>query len=170
MRGHALLRAGLVLTSALVLGLVASCGYSTGIRVKDRIGSVGITVFGNKTLEPDLEREFQDEISRAIRSYTDGRIEVPERAEALVRGTVLIYNRRGGIRSSRNELLETGLFVEAEAGLYDRRTDRALGPQRLSRVWVGFVLDENEGEAAARARAIRYISEELVLELFTPLD
>jgi len=159
-------RAGLV----LFLGCLAACGYSTGIRVKDRVGGVGITVFGNKTLEPDLERDFQDEFSRAIRSYTDAHIQPPETAEILVRGTVLHYQRRGGIRSSDNELLETGVFVETEAGLYDRRTDRALGPQRTARVWIGFVLDEFEGEASARARAIRFVTEQLVLELFAPLE
>jgi hypothetical protein len=163
---RAALRAGL----ALGLLCLAACGYSTGIRVKDRVGSVGITVFGNKTLERDLEREFQDEISHAIRSYTDARIQPPDTAEILVRGTVLEYQRRGGIRSADNVLLETGVYVEAEAGLYDRRSDRALGPQQRARVWIGFVLDEFEGEATARARAIRFVSEQLVLELFAPLE
>ncbi len=163
---RAALRAGL----ALALGCLAACGYSTGIRVKDRIGGVGITVFGNKTLERDLERDFQDEISHAIRSYTDAHIQPPETAEILVRGTVLEYQRRGGIRSADNKLLETGVYVEAEAGLYDRLSDRALGPQKRARVWVGFVLDEFEGEASARSRAIRFVSETLVLELFAPLE
>lgn len=154
----------------LFLGCLAACGYSTGILVKDRIGSVGVTVFGNKTLEPDLERDFQDEFSHAIRSYTDARIQPPETSEVLVRGTVLHYQRRGGIRSADNKLLETGVFVEAEAGLYDRRTDRALGPQQVARVWIGYVLDEFEGESSARSRAIRFVSEQLVLELFAPLE
>jgi hypothetical protein len=60
------------------------------------------------------------------------------------------------------------LYVEAEAGLYDRRSDRALGPQRRARVSIGYVLDE--GESSARERAIRFVSEQLVLELFAPFE
>jgi hypothetical protein len=141
------------LLAVLVSALFPACGYSTGIRVADRVGSVGVTVFGNVTMERDLERDFQDQIARALRSYTDAPIQDPERAEILIRGTVIAYNRRDGIRSVDNELLETGLYVEAEAGLYDRRSDRALGPQRRARVSIGYVLDEGESSAARRGAA-----------------
>ena len=163
-------RAALQVALALILAGLSACGYSTGLRVQERVGSIGITVFGNKTLERDLERDFQDEISHAIRSYTDAHIESPDRAEILMRGTVLAYQRRGGIRSADNKLLETGVYVQAEAGLYDRQSGRALGPQQSAQVWIGFVLDEFEGEANARTRAIRFVSEQLVLELFAPLE
>jgi len=156
--------------AALAVGLGGGCGYSTGIRVADRMGSVGVTYFGNKTLEPDVERPMQDALTASIRSLTDLPLADPGQAEVILRGVILEYRRRGGIRSSDNELLETGLYIEAEAGLYDRRSDRPLGPQKRARIWVGYVVDQTNGESDARDRAIRYVADELVLELFTPLE
>ncbi|MCY2959610.1 MAG: LPS assembly lipoprotein LptE [Planctomycetota bacterium] len=158
---------GLVLASA---GLAGGCGYSTGIRVADRIGSVGVAYFGNKTLEPDVERPLQDALTAKLRSLTDVPIAAPESAEVILRGVILDYRRRGGVRSAENKLLETGLYLEAEGGLYDRRTDRALGPQKRSRIWIGYVLDEPQGETNARDRAIQYVAEDLILQLFAPLE
>ncbi len=163
-------RSGIVGLLLACAGLAGGCGYSTGIRVADRVRSVGVTYFGNKTLERDVERSLQDALTASIRSLTDVRIADPAGAEVILRGEVLEYKRRGGIRSADNQLLESGLLIEAEAGLYDRRSDRALGPQKRAAVWVGFVLDEANGEADARDRAIRFVAEELVLELFSPLQ
>lgn len=151
-------------------GLAGGCGYSTGIRVADRVRSVGVTFFNNKTLERDVERPLQDALTAAIRSLTDVPIADPGGAEVILRGEILEYKRRGGIRSADNQLLETGLYIEAEAGLYDRGSDRALGPQKRAVVWVGFVVDEPNGEPNARDRAIRFVAEELVLELFSALQ
>jgi hypothetical protein len=150
--------------------LAGGCGYSTGIRVADRVRSVGVTFFGNQTFERDVERPLQDALSSSIRSLTDVPIADPAEAEVLLRGVILEYKRRGGIRSSDNQLLETGLYVEAEAGLYDRRSDRPIGPQRRALVWVGYVVDEPDGEATARDRAIRHIADELVLVLFSAVE
>ncbi len=158
---------GLVLAAS---GLAGGCGYSTGIRVGDRVRSLGVTYFANKTLEPDVEQELQNAITASVRSLTDVRLADPSRSEVLMRGEVIDFRRRGGIRSSDNVLLETGLYIEAEAGLYDALSGRALGPQKRARVWIGFVLDEPGGETSARDRAIRYVAEELVLDLFSPLE
>ncbi len=160
-----------VLAALAIAGFVLQgCGYSTGLRAADRIRTVGITVFGNQTLERDLERRFQDEISRAVRSLTDVPIQPPARAEFLVRGTVTDFRRRGGIRSPENRLLETGVYVEIEAALIDRASDRALGPPRRAGVWVGYVVGDPHGEDQALDRAIRHVAEEIVLVLFSPLE
>lgn len=159
--------------AALALGagaLAGGCGYSTGIRVADHVKSVGVPFFGNKTLERDVERPVQGALTSSIRSLTDLRIADPSEAEVLMRGDVVEYRHRGGIRSSDNRLLETGLYIEVEAGLYDRRSERPLGPQKRAHVWIGYVLDEPGAESDARDRAIRYVADELVLELFSPLQ
>lgn len=167
-RGPLLL--GLGLGAASALGLAGGCGYSSGVRVSDRLGTVGVTYFGNKTLEPDVERPFQDALTTSIRSLTDVAIADPARAEVVLRGEILDYRYRGGVRSSDNELLETGLYLEAEAGLYDRRSSRPVGPQRRAHVWIGYAVDEPNGAQNARDRAIRYVADELVLTLFSPLE
>lgn len=162
--------AGVLGLCLAIAGLAGGCGYSTGIRVADRVHSVGVTFFGNKTLEPDVERPLQDSFSSSIRSLTDVPISDPAHAEVVLRGDILEYKHRGGIRSSDNQLLETGLYIQVEAGLYDRQSDRALGPQRRAQVWIGYAVDDSKGESDARDRAIRYVSDELVLELFAPLE
>jgi len=160
----------LVAALALGAGMIASCGYSTGIRVADRMSSVGVPFFGNSTLERDIERPMQDALTSAIRSLTDVPIGEPATSAVVLRGVILEYHRRGGIRSTDNELLETGLYIQAEAGLYDNATDRPLGPQRRAQVWVGYVLDDPTASSDAQDRAIRYVAEELVLDLFAPLE
>lgn len=165
MRGALL--AGLALAIAL---LAAGCGYSTGIRVGDRVKSLGVTYFLNSTLEPDVERDLQNAITASVRSLTDVRLADPGTAEVVMRGVIREYRFRGGIRSADNQLLETGLFIEAEAGLYDRSSDRALGPQKVAHVWIGYTVDQPAGESDARQRAIRFIADQLVLDLFSPLE
>jgi hypothetical protein len=159
--------AGLALALA---GLSGGCGYSSGIRVADRMRSVGVTYFGNKTLERDVEAPLQNAITASVRSLTDVPLADPGQAEVLMRGDVLEYKHRGGIRSPENVLLESGLFLEVEAGLYDARSDRALGPQKRARVWIGYVVDDPSAEPTARDRAIKYVADELVLSLFAPLE
>lgn len=152
--------------------LATSCGYGTGLQVRaSGIDSIGIEFFGNETPERDLERDLQDELARAVRSLSDAPIEGVERAATVIRGTIRQYHRRSGIRSPENQLLETGVYFEVEAGLYVRGSKTASrGPARAS-TWVGFVIEPTgENERRARERAMRHVAEELVLDLFTPVN
>jgi hypothetical protein len=164
----AALFAGVVLLAGAAL--LAGCGYSTGVRAADRVGTVGVTYFQNRTMERDVERPMQDALTAAIRSLTDVPLSDPAAAAVVLRGEIVEYRRRGGIRSADNRLLETGLYIEAEAGLYDSPSGRPLGPQRRAYVWVGYTLDDPGGEGVARERAIRHVADELVLELFGALE
>ena len=88
----------------------------------------------------------------------------------MIRGTVISYHRRSGIRSPDNELLETGIYLSAEARLVDRKSGLTLrGPSRGDAA-VGYNLSESGNEQEARVRALRRVAEELVLELLRPLD
>jgi len=122
------------------------------------------------TLERDIERDFQGELTRAIRDLTDAPLGSVADADAIVRGTVREYHRRSGIRSPENVLLETGIYLEVEASLWRRGADKPeRGPYRPS-TWVGFVIDPTgENERLARLRAMKHVAEELVLDLFTPV-
>jgi hypothetical protein len=157
--------------ACLIAGLaLSSCGYETGLRVVDKHKSIGVEIFGNTTPERDLERTLHDQITRAVRDLTDAPLEKPSRAEVVIQGTVTLFRRRGGVRSEDNKLLETGVYIEAEASLIDRRSGRALGPPKRAGTWVGFVLDDPENEARARERVLRHIADQLVLDLFAPVD
>lgn len=157
---------------ALLLAcLAAACGYTTGLRMKSATGrTIGVEFFGNDTLERDLERDFQGELTRAIRDLTDASIASSGDADAVVRGTIREYHRRSGIRSPENVLLETGIYLEIEASLWRRGATKAeRGPVNPS-TWVGFVLEPTgENERLARIRAMKHVAEELVLDLFSPV-
>lgn len=164
-----------VLAAGLLAAWVASaCGYSAGLRVKpEGVRALGIEHFGNQTLERDLEREFHDALSRAVRSYVDVPITGTESAQHVLRGTVREYHRRGGIRSPDNVLLETGIYFEAEAGVYSR-DPQAAEPVRAVRrasTWVGYVIEPTgRNEREARERAMHHVAEQLVLDLFAGVN
>ena len=161
------MRLALALPVALALAL-GSCGYTTGIRASGR--TVGVEYFGNASLERDLERPLADEISRVLRDVTDAPLVDPRQADLVVRGTILEFRRRSGVRSTENELLETGIRVYVEAELHDARAGRSISGPIREEVWVGFTLDQQDNEREALDRALRNLAEELVLDLFSALD
>ena len=141
--------------TALVLScaLLGGCGYSTGLRVSERHSSVGLEFFGNDAYERDLERPFDDEMSRALRDLSDAPIVDVSHAEVVVRGMIRTYLRRSGIRSLENVLLETGVTIEVTAALYDRASGRRLGDNCKATAAVGYLVGEAENELEARDRA-----------------
>jgi hypothetical protein len=158
---------------ALLAPLLGGCGYSAGLRVRPQgVPSLGVEHFGNETLERDVEREFHDELTRALRSYVDVPLQRVDAAPFVVRGIVRQYHRRGGIRSPDNELLETGIYLEVEANVYPRGSTTALRtPMPRASTWVGFVIEPSgRNERQARERAMRHVAEELVLDLFAGVN
>lgn len=156
--------------AAILLAISASgCGYSSSLRVAERYPSVGLEFFSNDSFERDLERPLHDEISRALRDMSDAQLVEPRMADAVLKGRIILYNRRGGIRSEDNVLLETGVRIDVEATLYVRGE---LKPKRTARVSsaVGYTLDDPSNETDARNRALRHIAEEVVLTLLAPAD
>jgi hypothetical protein len=88
----------------------------------------------------------------------------------VIRGKILTYHRRSGIRNTDNEQLETGIYISAEAQLHDRATGRVVSGPVGADAAVGYILGPVENEREARERALRRIAEELVLDLLRPLD
>ena len=164
--------------------LLAACGYSSGLKVSEKHSSIGVEFFGTESYERDLERPLDDEVTRALRDYSDAPIVASSRAEVVVRGRIRGYVHRGGIRSKENVLLETGVTIEVEATLVDRQSGKVIkGPVKaISSIGyeTGFtaqdfeandrpplrVAEQSANEAVARDRALRHIAEELVLDLF----
>ena len=161
------MRIGIALLS-LAAGLWATgCGYSAGLRVGERTGRVGVQFFGNDTYERDLEPLLNDHLTHFLRAQSDVRLVPPSEADTVLEGTITRYHRRGGIRSTDNKLLETGVYIEAEAHIHQRGSEIVLRSARASS-WVGYTLDQPSGEQDARDRALEHVAQELVLDLFTP--
>lgn len=118
---------------ALALASVAGgCGYSTSMRVPEDEGrTVGLAFFDNQTYERDIERELHEKMSEVVLQVLDAPLVAPDHSDLVLRGTVVRYQRRGGIRNTDNQLLETGVRVEAQGSLWRRR--RASDPPAVEK-------------------------------------
>jgi len=115
--------------AVLVLALaVGSCGYSTGFRVPEGVQTVGVEVFGNDSRLRDLELELQDALVRSTSRLVHAPIVDPSEADLVLRGRIVEYRRRGGIRSPENVLLETGVRIVVDVQLVRRFPQSAVAP------------------------------------------
>jgi hypothetical protein len=161
----------IALACALAL---AACGYSAGLRAPEGVQTVGIELFNNTSKVRDIEALVHDRVSGSLRSRVGVHVVQPSRADLVIRGRVVDYSRRSGIRSKQNKLLETGVQIEVEAELVRPARLPDQQDEVLRRVSVsdesGFRLEEPNGELDARDRVLRRIADRIVLELFAPLD
>lgn len=171
------------LLAALLAGLAGSCGYRAGLVGSEELnGSIGVEIFTNDSREPDIEKLLHERVTAAVRRLVDAPLVSPELADTVIRGRIVEYRRRNGIRNSDNDLLETGVRITLEARLL--RTDdpdfvqrgevpEALGPgeapsapdARRYTAESGFRTLETLGEASARDRVLRNLADHLVLDL-----
>ena len=146
----------------------AACGWHAGLNAPTSARTVGVEVFRREghVLERGLEPLFTDALTQAVNDWVEVPLDRPGDADLLVRGEILEYRRRGGVRTTENELIETAVFIRARAELIDRRAGRAVAPAAMAQLWSGYALDDPANEDAARDRALRTIAESLVLDLF----
>ncbi len=161
----------------LLLGLafVASCGWHQGLVVPqggELARTVGVEIFDNQSPEPDLEADFAGYLSEALVDYVGLTLAEPGRADLVVRGVVLDYRRRNGIRSRDNELLEGSARLEVSAELV-RRSDGVVlksaetGLRAEYPTGTPTLTSPGVGELPARARLFRNLADRLILELFS---
>lgn len=163
-------RAGL-----LLLLLLGGCGYATGRIVPAKVQKVGVEVFENDSMLRDIEVPFHQELSRSIRDLIAVPIVAPGDADVIVRGRILDYRRRDGVRNSDNQLLETSVQILAKAELVNRHTGEIIATSTPPYVDIGYVLNspdigDSPNEPVARERAIVNLTEQIVLDLFAPAD
>lgn len=152
--------------TCLLASLSAGCGFSTGIRLAPAVGSIGVEMFGNDSAFTDLERDLHVQLSRSVRNISSAPLADPNRADLIIRGRIVSYLRRGGIRSRTNRLLESGLRIEVKSELWTGAGVRVVGPN-VSRVDVGYTLDTPGNEREARERALKIIADRIVLDLLS---
>lgn len=158
----------------LGLACATACGWHSGIEAPAGAQSVGVDVFpvtfesNRYVLERNLEPRFSVQLSRIVTDLIEAPLASPTKADLVVRGEILEYRRRGGVRTGGNELVETGVKIVARAELVDRRTGALVSPPVTASVWSGYSLDNPLNEEFAADRALGYIAQTLVLELFHP--
>jgi hypothetical protein len=160
----------IVLLAAMGAG---ACGWHAGLTAPGGASSVGIDVFTAERhiLERDLEPRLNAAMTRAFVDLIDVPLENPRKADLVIKGEIVEYRRRAGVRNEDNDLVETGLRIEATARLVDRKTGQIVVPSRTAYVWSSYGLDgvtAVEQEDLARERALRHIAETLILDLFRP--
>lgn len=160
--GRSRRRRGALLVLAACL---AGCGYTTGFQLAPEYGSVGVEVFANDSLEPDLERDLHLELTRSARNLLSAPVRPPGNADLVIRGRILNFRRRPGLRSGGNLLQETAVRIQVEAELWDRRSGETVaGPLTFERS-VGYALDARGQELEALGRTLKNLADRVVLDL-----
>jgi hypothetical protein len=108
--------------------LAGSCGYSTGLTVPPGIHSVGVEIFGNDGRLRDMELDMHYALSDSVRRLVDAPLVDPAQADLVLRGRIVEYRKRGGIRSTDNELLEDGVRISVEVQLVRRFAESVVAP------------------------------------------
>lgn len=161
-------RIAIGLTLVLAAGS-SGCGFHARQGLGPEVASLGIAVFTNDSLEPDLERSLQAELTRAARRMVDVRLLRPSAADVRLEGRILEYRTRGGVRASDNRLLERGVAIRVEAVLVDASGGVLAGPVQLGQT-SGFTSSEVGGLQDAEQRVLGNLAEGLLLELLVDLE
>lgn len=130
--------------------------------------TIGVELFdrSRRVLERDLEPIVHDGLTRALLDYQGLELRPVDEADLILRGSVVDYRRRGGVRSETFQLLETGVHLKLDAELVDRRSGIVLS-RATPRTWSSYALDGVPREAAARERGFDFLARKLLFELFS---
>ena len=156
------------LAASLVSCALVACGYSTGLVAPEGAESVGVEIFGNESYVRDIELELTQLVASRLGDLVSVPVTTPSQADLVVRGTILDYRRRAGVRTLENTLLEQGLRVQIQGELVDRRTGEVISstPPGGIGIWSGYVKGQLDSEGRALSRALESLSERLILDLF----
>jgi hypothetical protein len=173
-----------------------SCGYATGFTLPDS-QTVGVAIFDNDSKQRDIEVEVHSAVTDSLDRMVGATVVDPRNADLVITGTVVTYEHRGGIRDKDNVRLENGVRITIKAQLVRRgsgppspqpaepkkkskgqgkgqgQEPDESGDQVLRQITVsddrGFLIEDQFGESKARANALRYLADRLVLDLFADL-
>ena len=168
------MRSLLPLAAALLAALTAvGCGYRAGLSPQLPDGrearTLGIEIFGNETLLPNLEQPLHRATSDSARRFLDLELSSPRRADLVLRGSIKDFQRRDGARTPDNLFVETREVVLIEAALIDRARGVEVARTQVETV-VGTAIDVPGREPEQRERALRIAAERIVLELVADLE
>lgn len=159
----------------LVLGaaLALACGYHTGLSPEMPDGrpaqSIGIEIFDNETLLPNIERPLHEAASESARRFLNLELMSPGRADLVLRGSIKDFQRLEGARTPNNLFVETRDVLLIEATLVDRARGVELGTTSVETV-VGSAIDVPGREPVQRERALKVAADQIVLSLIADLQ
>jgi outer membrane lipopolysaccharide assembly protein LptE/RlpB len=130
-----------MITRALLIPLLlslAGCGYHLG-EIKPtpmrRVTTIAVPTFKNKTLLPRLEAQTADAVAKQFQQDGTYRIESPDRADAIIEGTIISVERQP-MRIFASNVLQTSEF-ELTLRVKYRVIDRVTGAVLMEGAAVG---------------------------------
>ena len=149
---------------ALLPFLLASCGYSAGVKMPGDIRSVAVPVFGNETFRRGLEYDLTAAVARAFLDRTTLRVCPVSEAEAILRGRIRRATTPVLVERGPDDLLESAALLTVEAELVGARSGRVLARMTVTdRAEIAAV--RGETRSGAFQESIGTIAERIVLGL-----
>jgi hypothetical protein len=117
-----------LLALTLMLSLAGCAGYRLGPTLGANYRSVAVSVFRNKTYQPQIETQVTGAIIRSFQTDGTLRIEPPAKADLILTGEITQY-RRQELRSQSNDSnapREYRIYIDARVEAKDRVTGQVI--------------------------------------------
>lgn len=111
---------------SVLLGLLGGCGYTFQSVLPRNIQSIAVTPFENQTFEPGLEIDFNKKLTDRILFEKIARLTDDARSEAILKGTLLEYQREPLRYTEAEEVQEYRLKLAVGVMLEDSKTGEIL--------------------------------------------
>lgn len=158
------------LLGVLLLASLASCGYTSGVRLPAGAQTLGVTVFDNFGPQPEVERDLFACLSSQANRMVDAELVAPQKADLVIRGEIVEYRRLHGILNKEGQLQQSGVRLILRAWIEDQRLGVRIGDTMQVDQAVRYVIHAGEEEFGARQTALQHLCQELILDLFTQSD
>jgi len=155
---------------SLLLASLASCGYTSGIRLPADARTIGVTVFDNLGPQPEVERDLFACLSSQANRMIDAELVAPQNADLVIRGEIVEYRRLHGILNKEGQLQQSGVRLILRAWIEDQRLGVRIGDTMQVDQAVRYVIHAGQEEFGARTTALQHLCQELILDLFTQVD
>ncbi|MDR4507829.1 MAG: LPS assembly lipoprotein LptE [Candidatus Brocadiaceae bacterium] len=165
--GHVLIYRGRIsapcsLFLLLFVFLIVGCGYSAKSLLSSNVSSISIPIFENVTFRRGYEFELTKAVRDQILLRTNLRIVDKEEASSLLLGKITSVSENVLIENTRDDIVESRVFIEIEIDWIDMRTGRSILKRRGIRKPAEFIVLRDETLTSASNEAFVNIAHSIV--------
>jgi hypothetical protein len=156
-----------LLLSILLCLTLGGCGYSSGYRLPDGVGSLAVPIFRNETfpLRRDVEIDLTREVKEELRLRSDARVVADAyQADAVLEGVILEFQEGVLTEGALDQVQESGIVIRVRIRLVRTRDGSQLVEREISD-YAAFSNQAGETIEVARAEAVRELARRIVAEL-----
>jgi outer membrane lipopolysaccharide assembly protein LptE/RlpB len=153
------------LSFALLIPLLAGCGYQSGQISSGQGQTLAVPLFGNETFRRNLEKDLTRAVHQEISARTGYHLVAEANADLLMEGRIvdireaLISEREKGI------VRESSVIVKVEIRVTDRKTGKLVVERTVLEDRQPFVPVTGESLRTAEVAAFRNLAEKIVYTL-----